>query len=166
MPCSVAVVGLKPAPTISDTLSKFKRHKLSTFSFFLMPLLLFTLSVLLLFLPPSLLCILFVSRSNSPLSRVPCVDSSVQMVQITSVMRTPSFHARQTTAASLSGPAVTAPMTALITATSKAAVSVVRQHVCCDMKTGLYQRSLPDHRSSHLSILLFLTLFSNRGCDL
>lgn len=63
------------------------------------------------------------SRSHSPLCHVPCASFSVQWVQITSVMRTQSSPARQTTAVSLSGPAVTAPMTASTTATSKAAVS-------------------------------------------
>lgn len=52
-----------------------------------------------------------------------------QGVRITSVTRTRSSLARQTTAASLSGRAVTAPTTALTTATSKAAVRLDKQHV-------------------------------------
>lgn len=66
---------------------------------------------------------LYFSVSHSPLSHVSCLSFSVQWVQTTSVMRTRSSPARQTTAVFLGGHAVTAPTIASTTATSKAVVS-------------------------------------------
>lgn len=119
-----------------------------------------------LFLSPSLFLMFscnFPSCSRAPLSHVSRVCLSVQWVQITSVMRKQSFPARQTTAVSLSGPAVMAPMTASTTATRKAAVSacVSADVMLCE---GKVLTKVQDQDSKILCVAVFVFQNVYWGC--